>query len=91
MVSENKIYPQKFDYKIKRPQTIIVNTVDNSSHYNRYITVGLGMPLNDPNYFSIEGTFQTEKYYAGASYIPELKSFGIRAGIPIVKFKKVKK
>jgi hypothetical protein len=90
MVTENKIFPQNFSYVIKRPQTIINNSVDNSITFNRYVTFGLGVPIKDVNYINLEATYNWEKGYVGAQYIPKINSFGIRAGATIFHFKKKK-
>jgi hypothetical protein len=90
-VSQNKISPQSFSYKILRPQTIITNTIDNTTTYNSYLTVGFTMLLNDPKYWGVKGTLNTSKFYVGVGYHPSVKSFSIDAGIPIIKFRKVSK
>lgn len=90
-LSQNKVQDFKFWYRYKIPQQVIINTTDNSTTYNRYITLGLGVPINDINYTNVEATFNWEKGYLGAFYMPKLNnSFGIRAGATIIKFKKKK-
>jgi hypothetical protein len=90
MVTENKIFPQNFSYVIKRPQTIINNSVDNSITYNHYVVVGITYLLKDPKYYSLDLTYQAPKFYLGGQYYPELKGFGVRAGATIFHFKKKK-
>ena len=87
-VTQNKIFPQSFSYKILRPQTIITNTIDNSITYNRYLTAGASLLLTDPKYFSIDVTYQWEKGYIGGQWYPGVKGYGIRAGVPLFKFRK---
>ncbi len=86
-ISENKLKNSIFNYRILRPQTITVNTVDNSIHYNKYLLLGLNVPLKDKNYETIECTFVAPKWYAGAGYMPNIKSFTAKAGINILRFK----
>jgi hypothetical protein len=91
MVTENKIYPQKFTYVIKRPQTIINNVVDNSVSYSKYIQFGVGVPISNVNYVNVEASYIFPKGYVKAYYMPEIKSFGGGVGVTLFKFKTIKK
>jgi hypothetical protein len=86
-ISENKLLNNDFNYKILRPQSVIINTVDNSILYNRYFTIGLGVPIKDVNYINIEATYQWNKAYLGVQYMPKINSFGIRGGAVLFKIK----
>lgn len=89
-VTQNK--PIKYDlrYKWLQPTTVINNNIDNSITYNRYISVGVGVPIKNLDYSSVEATYTYRKGYVGTMYIPRLKSFGIRAGVNLIKFKQKK-
>jgi hypothetical protein len=96
-VSENKPIHNVFSYTIKRPQQIIYNTEDNSITYDRFIYVGLSVPIRkDPNYtipvdvmmVGIEGFYTFKTGYVGLEYIPEVKGINIKAGTKLFKFKK---
>ena len=89
-ISQNKSIGNIFRYKILRPQTIINNTIDNSITYNSYLTFGLGIPIKNVNYINLELDYNWRKGYAGIQYIPELKSFGVKAGVTLLKFKQKK-
>lgn len=95
MITENKFYPQKFDYHIKRPQTIITNTIDNSVNYARYVYLGASLPIypskvnnvSNINLISLNGIYAFPKGYAELNYQPYTKIFTLGTGIKIFKFK----
>jgi len=89
-ITQNKIFPQKFTYKILRPQTIINTVVDNSITYNSYVSLGITGILKDPKWSSVDLTYQWQRGYVGATYLPYQNSFGVRAGAVLFKLKKVK-
>jgi hypothetical protein len=86
-ISRNKPIGNIFKYQIKTPFTIIENKIDNSILYNKYLTVGIGIPIKDLKYIDINLNYNWKKGYVGAFYNPELKSFGIRGGITLIKLK----
>lgn len=96
MITQNKFYPQKFKYNIKRPQTIINNTIDNSIHYSRYLYFGTGLPvypfkangISNINYLSLEAIYAAPKGYFKVGWQPYTEQFSLSAGVRIVKFKK---
>lgn len=56
-ITQNKYLHNDFTYKILRPQEIIINKEDNSITYGRYITLGVGIPIKNVNYITIEGSY----------------------------------
>jgi hypothetical protein len=88
MITQNNAYPQKFSYKILRPQTIINNTQDNSVHYASYLYLGGSVPINKFDYSSIDLTLALPKWSAGLGYMPGHNTFVIKGAIKIVAFKK---
>jgi hypothetical protein len=88
MITQNKATPQKFTYKILRPQTIINNTQDNSVHYQSYLYIGGSVPINKFDYSSIDLTLALPKWSIGVSYAPGVNTFMVRAGVKIIAFKK---
>ena len=87
-VTQNKPIGYDFTYKILRPQQVINNITDNSITYNRYISLGLDIPIKNVNQIEIEGLYNWDKGYLGVGYTPELKSASIKLGATILKFKK---
>ena len=88
MITQNKAYPQKFSYKILRPQTIINNTQDNSVHYQSYLYLGGSVPINKFDYSSIDLTLALPKWSAGVGYMPGHNTFVAKLGFKIIQFKK---
>jgi hypothetical protein len=89
-ISQNKIFPLSFKYKYLGATTINNTVVDNTSTYYSYVNAGLTMLLNDPKYWGVKGTLNTSKFYVGVGYHPSVKGYSVEAGIPIVKFKKIR-
>jgi hypothetical protein len=87
-VSQNKLSDVDLEYRWTGKTTTIINNVDNSVHYSKYISAGLSFPLKDPKYFEIESVYTGKKGYLGVGYIPELKSFSAKIGVNIFKFQK---
>lgn len=88
-ITQNRPIEQEvnFKYRIKTPFTTIVNTIDNSVHYQKYVTAGLGVPFKDPMSFSLDLTYNAKIGYVGITYTPKLNSFGITGGVTLFKFK----
>lgn len=89
-ISRNTFVDSKFNYKILRPQSIITNIVDNTITFNNYINFGIGIPIKDIKYINLEANYIWNKGYVGVMYTPEIKSFGVKGGITLFKFKKKK-
>jgi hypothetical protein len=89
-ISQNRLMGNSMRYRIKIPFTQITNTTDNTITYNRYLYFGVNVPIKNVNYVELETTYNWEKGYLGASYSPQLNSFGIKGGATIIKFKKRK-
>jgi hypothetical protein len=87
-ISKNTPIDNEFSYRILRPQTIINNSIDNSITYNRYISLGLDVPIKNVNYLELEAIYHTEKWYTGLGYEPEINSFNVKLGMTIIKLKK---
>lgn len=77
-----------FNYKILRPQTVIHNTINKVTRYDKYIITGFDMTVLNPRYSEIEAMYVWGNGMLGIGYTPEVKSFNIKMGIPIVRFKK---
>jgi hypothetical protein len=87
VISENKPIDNTFSYKILRDQVITTTNVDNSVHYQKYFTLGLDVPIKNVNYIELEGIYVWQKGYIGVGYSPQLKSFDIKLGGVLFKFK----
>jgi len=88
MITENKFYPQEFGYKILRPQTIINNSVDNSTNYSKYLYIGGSVPVKDVKYTNFSLFYAFPAGLVGAGYNPYLKSIQVTGAIKLIKFKK---
>ena len=89
-VTQNRPIKYEFSYNLLKPFTTIINEIDNSQIYNRYVYFGLDVPIKNIRYLELEATYNWEKGYLGIGYTPELKSINAKAGVPLIKFKKVK-
>ena len=87
-ISQNMPISNSFSYKILRPEISINNSVDNTTTYNRYVSVGLTVPVSDIKYSELKMLFNTDKWYAGIGYMSQINSFTIHGGVTILKFKK---
>ena len=90
MVTENKPYPQKFTYEILRPQTVNVTKVDNSVVHNRYVYLGIDVPIKSVNDYQVEGIYAFTKGYLGAGFQPSNGGIYIKGGLKLFTFKKHK-
>lgn len=86
-VSENVIHPIDFKYRYLGKTTVINNSVDNSIHYAKYITIGGTIPFKNVNSYNVDLRYTFNKGYIGGVYYPSLKSFGASAGFVLFKFK----
>ena len=86
IVKENRLISTDIKYKWLKPTTTTITNVDNSIHYNKYIYGGLGIPFKNFNYINLELTYAFPKGYVSGYWVPELKSFGAKAGVTLFKF-----
>lgn len=86
-ISQNKSINNEFKYKILLPQTTIINNVDNSVHYTKYLYGGLNVPFKDLKTMEIEALYAFRKGYFGVGYSPINSGFSVKAGFTIFKFK----
>ena len=89
-VTQNRPVKYEFDYKLLKPFTTVINDIDNSVTYNRYLYFGIDVPIKNIRYLELEATYNWEKGYLGVGYTPELKSVNAKLGVSIIKFNKVK-
>ena len=89
-VTQNRPIKYEFSYNLLKPVVTVINEIDNSQIYNRYVYFGLDVPIKNIRYLELEATYNWEKGYLGIGYTPELKSINAKAGVPLIKFKKVK-
>jgi hypothetical protein len=87
VVSENQFIDNVFTYQIKRPQSIINNSVDNSIYYSSYFNIGISLPLTKMEYAEIEAFYAFRRGHVGFGYIPSLKSPSFKIGLNLFKFK----
>jgi len=87
IISQNKILQNEIKYKWLQPTQIINNNIDNSITYTKYLYGGLGVPFKDLKYINLEVMYAFPKGYVGGMWTPELKSFGVKAGVTFLKFK----
>jgi len=100
IVTQNAPIWHSLNYKLLRPQQIIINNVDNSISYQSYLQGGLYVPIynykadsarfNTINNVMLELTYAWPKGYLGAGWQPLTNTVGIRAGTTIFKFRKRK-
>jgi hypothetical protein len=77
-------------YQLLKPQTIVLNYTNNSVTWNRYLNLGLDVPIKSVKSSELETTFNWERGYVGVGYTPEIPSFSVKFGATIIKFKKKK-
>ena len=89
-ISMNRSIGNIFTYKLLRPQTVIVNTTDNSITYNKYVYAGLSVPISTKyiNEISLDALYAFPKGYIGASWQFLNKNvLSAKAGLTIFKYK----
>jgi hypothetical protein len=89
VITENKSIDNIFDYKLLKPFTTNITNVDNSITYNKYIYVGLDVPIKSVKNSSFEIWHAFPKGYFGLGYGP-YDGFSIKGGVSIIKFKQNK-
>ena len=85
-ISENKLMSNIFAYKLLRPQVIVENVVNNYS-YTRYLLAGFGMSVTEQMFPDVSVTFVSRSWYGGAEYNIRDKSFALKGGMVIGRFK----
>lgn len=86
-VTRNQPIAYNLSYRILRPETIVNNTIDNSVHYNKYLYLGVDLPIKNFMYTEIEGIFAFQQGYVGIGYEPQVGGFNLKAGVTLLKFK----
>jgi hypothetical protein len=86
-ISHNKPLVYDFSYKILKPSTTVINSVDQSVHYTKYVTLGVDFFIKDIKYSEIEALYVAPKFYVGAGYAPGIGVVGLKAGITLFKLK----
>ena len=90
-ISQNRMVSNELKYKLLKPQTIINNvTIDKSITYNKYLYIGLDIPIYKFNYSEIELLYTFQKGYVGVGYEPQIGGINIKGGIQLLKFKERK-
>lgn len=81
----NRIYSGKFEYRILRPQTTIINKTE-VNNYSTYLGIGLDtdFEVKNPN---INLTFTSKNYGLKLLYYPKQESFGFGASYNIIRLK----
>ena len=88
-ISENKPVRNVFTYKILRPQQVIINEVDNSITYNKYLYGGITLPVSpfkNINYISLDVIYAFPKGYFGAMWQPEINTFSAKFGVKLLQW-----
>ena len=85
-ISENKPMSNIFVYKILRPQVIVENVVNNYS-YTRYLLAGFGMSVTEQMFPDVNVMYVSRSWYGGAEYNIRDKSFALKGGMVIGRFK----
>jgi hypothetical protein len=86
VISQNAPVDNTLTYKFKKPQQIIQN-IDNSIVYSRYIYFGGGFVLNDAKYSNAEILYTYRRGYTGVGYLPFQKYFVVKLGVKVFQFK----
>lgn len=97
-VTQNIPIKYDFNYKLLKPFNTIINNIDNSVTYNKYIQFGLSMPVYtykpdtkvNVQDLSLEATYVAPKGYGGISWQPNTQSVSARAGVTLFKIKQIK-
>lgn len=89
-ITRNTPIHNEFKYKILRPLQIVNNLTDNTITYNRYVSIGLSVPITDMKYTELKMLFNTDKWYAGVGYMSQINSFTLHGGVTILKWGKEK-
>lgn len=96
-ITENTPIDHMIRYKLNKPFTTIINTIDNSIWYNRYIQLGLEMPvynlntkqvlLNQLYDIKLNLHYIYPKGYVGVDWQPNTNILSVEGGINIMKLK----
>ena len=97
-ITQNRPVKYDFTYNILKPFTTVINNIDNSVSYNKYVQFGLSMPVYTymPNSnvniqdLGLEGTYVFPKGYAGIKWQPNNQLIEARAGVTIFKIRQIK-
>jgi len=99
-VTENKPIAYDLKYKVLPPFTTVINNIDNSLTYHKYLQFGADIPLyryktdsttiSPINRVSLELNYVFPKGYAGVGWRPYDNTISARLGTTIFKFKQIK-
>lgn len=87
VITQNKFVNNNFNYKIKIPFQTIVNNVDNSIHYTKYVYLGASIPFKNNQVSSLHVLYAFRKAYVGIQYSPLVNSWGVSGGLVLFHFK----
>ena len=79
-VFQNRIKSNKIDYRWLQPQQITTNLVQNNTYYSTYFSIGLDVPIKQPELIEIESIIHYKKGYIGAGYTFNIQSFNLKIG-----------
>ena len=97
-VTQNRPIKYDFTYNLLKPFTTVINNVDNSTEYYKYIQFGLSMPVYtykpdtkvNVQDLGLEGTYVFPKGYVGTRWIPNSQVIELRGGVTLFKIKQIK-
>ncbi len=86
-ISQNKAMPvDRFMYELLKPQSVI-NNIDKSVTYSKYLYIGGSIPLPDAKYSDISLFYASRRSFFGLGYIPVVNGVRVSIGTRIAKFK----
>lgn len=85
-ITENRPLQNIFKYQMLKPQTVIENKIIDT-RYSRYLYAGLNVPINKPEYMSIDLLAAGQKCYLGVGYSPGMKSINVKGGVKLFQFR----
>lgn len=98
-VTKNQPIAYDISYKWLKPQQVIVNNIDNTITYNKYLYIGASLPvypLKDSigiatiNHIGLDAIYAFPKGYIGAQWKPYDNVISAKVGIKLFTFKKIK-
>ena len=89
-ISQNRPVKNEFSYKVIKPFTTVINNVDNSITYNRYFQIGISDEIKNIKNLGLNAQFVMPKWYVEYSYIPNMNTHSIGAGVTLFKLRKVR-
>lgn len=98
-ITKNKPINYDLSYKWLKPQQVIVNNIDNTITYNRYLYVGATLPVYSfkdsvsiatINHIGLDAIYAFPKGYIGAEWKPYYNIISAKVGFKLFTFKKIK-